>query len=536
MNFNTILSYNKLAVAGLSSLLLLNASCIELADNINPDEVTEQMMAVDNLKTGAFFSQMLRNVVIFKDGKNLDSDYQVSQLMTGDIFSGYIAPTYAGNQGKHNGTYSFIASWGNLMFEKAYTNEMAPWNTLVKLAEQQGLPEIKALATIVKVEAMHRVVDTYGPIPYCNYGKDGASNIYDSMEAIYRQFFEELDTSIDVLTDYVHGNVDAQLMSDFDFVYGGKVEYWVKFANTLRLRLANRVYYADPILARTEAEKSIANSIGLIEKKAERAELKHSSALIYHHPLYEIAYHFNSGEARMSAAMDSYLNGYSDPRLQIYFKPASDDGKYHGVRLGITPANWSEYSGSKISSLNMDDTTTPIVWMTAAESFFLRAEGALRGWNMEGTAEELYEKGVMASFEENGLSGVESYLTNSTSKPADFQDVVGSNSQGAVSTVTIAWDENAGLEQKLERIITQKWIAMFPDGYEAWAEFRRTGYPKLFTVVNNFSNGTINTDVQVRRVPYPQDEYTNNATGVASGVKQLGGQDTGGVKLWWDKK
>ena len=537
MNSRRILWKNVL-LAGLSCVMLINSSCIDYIDNVNPDGITEDMMAKDNLKTGSFFAQMLRNVVLFNDGSNLDSDYQVAQAMVGDIFAGYVSSTYAGYNGVHNASYYFISGWTNMMFEKAYTNIMAPWNSLVTIADEQGLSEVSALATVVKVAGMHRVADTYGPILYCNYGSSSTlSSTYDSLEDIYKRFFEELDEAIDVLTNYVHGNVDAALLENYDLVYGGDVQKWVKFANTLRLRLAMRVYYADATLAQTEAEKSIQNSIGVITAKSDRTELQHTSALIYHHPLYEIAYDFNNGEARMSAAMDSYLNGYNDPRLSVYFKAASSDGGYHGVRIGITPSSWGNYSGNLISNLNMDDTSTPITWMTAAESYFLRAEGAVRGWNMGGTAEDLYNQGIETSMDENGVSSAyAAYVEDKTSTPANFEDVVGSESTSALSSITIAWDDTESDEVKQERIITQKWIAMYPDGPEGWAEFRRTGYPKLFPVVHNNSNGTIDTDIQVRRSPYPQSEYTTNATGVATGVAKLGGQDNGGTKLWWDKK
>jgi len=77
---------------------------------------------------------------------------------------------------------------------------------------------------------------------------------------------------------------------------------------------------------------------------------------------------------------------------------------------------------------------------------------------------------------------------------------------------------------------------MYPDGPEGWAEYRRTGYPKLIPVVTNNSQGTIDSNIQVRRIPYPQSEYNNNNTGVQVGISKLGGQDNGGTKLWWDKK
>jgi hypothetical protein len=87
----------------------------------------------------------------------------------------------------------------------------------------------------------------------------------------------------------------------------------------------------------------------------------------------------------------------------------------------------------------------------------------------------------------------------------------------------------------LQRIITQKWIAMFPDGQEAWADYRRTGYPQLFPVVNNFSGGTISTTTQIRRLAYPSNEYTTNTAAVTAAVATLlNGPDNGGTRLWWD--
>lgn len=339
------------------------------------------------------------------------------------------------------------------------------------------------------------------------------------------------------MTDFVKGNPSSTILEKYDLVYSGNVTKWVKFANTLRLRLAMRIVYANPELAKAEAEKSIANSIGVITEADDKAALQHSTNLVYHHPLHEIAYNFNAGEARMSASMDVYMNGYKDPRLAAYFKTAATGG-YHGVRLGISTSVWTKYVGNNISNLNVDESTTKIVWMTAAESYFLRAEGALRGWAMGGIAKGLYEKGISVSFEENNVKGANTYITDATSVPIAFTDnATGSSlNTAAPSDITIAWDANAAFEKNLERIVTQKWLALYPDGPEGWAEFRRTGYPRLLPVVTNNSNGTINTTIQVRRIPYPQSEYNNNGTGVQVGISKLGGQDTGGTKLWWDKK
>ena len=401
-------------------------------------------------------------------------------------------------------------------------------------------PEIGALADIVKVEGMHRVTDSYGPIPYINFGSGTMGTAFDKQSEVYKKFFEELDAAIEVLTPYAQAG--SILMQDYDNVYDGDVAKWVKFANTLRLRLALRVVYADATLAQTEAEKSIVNPVGVIEAVDEHAELLHSK-LNYFHPNFDMSENFNAGEIRMSAIMDSYMNGYKDPRLAAYFKEAKNGG-YHGVRLGTgnISSKVAKYAGDPVSKLNIVQNSTPIVWMTAAESYFLRAEGALRGWNMGGSAKEFYEAGVKIAFQEAGVGGADAYLA-STKTPAAYTDPTGDgNDMAAPSTITPKWDEDADFETNLERIITQKWIAMYPDGPEGWSEFRRTGYPKLFPVVRNDSNGAVNTNVQIRRLPYPQTEYTTNGDAVAAGVSSLNAEsnnakgDNGGTTLWWDKK
>jgi len=502
--------------------------------NTNPHEATDEMLETDNLSTGAFFSQMILRMVPFVAGGNQDDSYgstgsyQHFQGLCSDWYSGYVAPTGTWASGNHNGNYYFTGQWGNSMYSQNYTQIMPAWSQIVKKATENNQPQVAALATVVKVYAMHRVTDQYGPIPYVNYVAGSLSNEFDSQEDVYKKFFNELDSAIDVLTPFAVAG--TKILQNFDYIYSGDADKWVRFANTLRLRLALRIVYANASLAQTEGEKSLTSTVGFLEDASDRAVISGVSVL---NPLYEQAYSWN--EERMSASMDSYMNGYNDPRLSAYFV-AAGDGKYHGVRLGVNMASGnSAYTGDNISNFNITS-TTPLVYMSAAESYFLRAEAALRGWNAGGTAKSFYESGIRVSMAEQGVtSGIDSYISNSTRKPADFVDNAGSNGASALSTITIAYDESASFETNLERIITQKWIANFLISPEGWAEYRRTGYPKLFPVTRNSSSGTIDTNLQIRRMPYPANLYTTDNAAVTAGVKLLGGSDNGGTKLWWDK-
>ena len=121
--------------------------------------------------------------------------------------------------------------------------------------------------------------------------------------------------------------------------------------------------------------------------------------------------------------------------------------------------------------------------------------------------------------------------------PADYTDPkVPTNSIAAMCKVPVLWSVGGDDAFNKEQIITQKWLAMFPNGQEGWSEFRRTGYPKIFPVVNNNSAGEVSTELQIRRVKYPYKEKVLNADNYAEGVKLLGGADIGGTPVWWDTR
>ncbi len=500
--------------------------------NTNPYEATDDMLEADNLTVGSFFSQMIVRMIPFVAGGAQDDSYgstgsyQHFQGLCSDWYSGYVAPTGTWKGGNHNAVYSFEGNWGNSMYQQNYTQIMPTWRTICINAAKKDSPQEAALATIVKVLAMHRVTDQFGPIPYVNYTTETISNQFDSQEAVYKKFFEELDESIEVLAPYAAAG--ATILGSFDKIYQGNVDKWVRLANTLRLRLALRIVYVNPSLAKSEGEKALSSSVGFLSDASDRATISGIGIL---NPLWEQAYSWN--EERMNASMDAYLNGYDDPRRAAWFTTCAD-GKYHGVRLGVVTNTNTDYIGDNISNFNLTSSST-LVYFSAAESYFLRAEAALRGWNAGGTAKDFYEQGIRVSFAEQGVNGgVDAYIA-STNEPAAFVDNTGKGGDAAKpSSITVAYDESASFEQNLERIITQKWIANFLISPEGWAEYRRTGYPKLFPTTRNLS-GNIDINKQIRRMPYPQDLYDNNRAGVQQAIGLLGGADNGATKLWWDK-
>ena len=532
MNINKLFTGHKHKLLS-GMLLVLCAGCTKNFENYNTNrhQATEEMMQYDNLKVGSFFVQMQKNVFpIAQQPEFGDEVYQTMQNLAGDVWSGYMGASNNWYSGSNNTTYDLIPQWYGQAFNRGFVGVMAAWKDIKASSDQAKTPQVAALATIIKVEAMHRITDMYGPLPYLNFGSPDAGKKYDSQQAIYNSFFNELNKAIDTLTTFVSQNPGATTLAKYDFVYGGNVTNWIKFANSLKLRLAMRIVYADAPKAKLEAESAIAHPIGVMTVAGEAAALQHSANLVYNHPLFIISENF--GDIRMGAMMESFLTGYSDPRISSYFLP--NNGLYRGILNGIAITNKATYSEGPFSKLNIA-ATTPVTWMNPAEVYFLRAEGAMRNWNMGGDAKSLYETGIRTSFTLTGAPSVDAYINNSINKPVAYVDPQNSgNNIAAIDTITIRWNDAQTDEVKLNRIIAQKWIAMYPDGQEAWSEFRRTGFPKIFPVKLNNSKGAISSTV--RRLPFPSAEYQTNAAGVATGVSLLGGPDNGGTKLWWDKK
>lgn len=497
----------------------LFVSCIPDSINIDPDKILQDELNKDNL-WGSYLTSMQRSVV--PEDNNL---FQRTEDLWGNMHSGY----FAGQQnweGGYNGTTYVLSvpDWINSPFQSAFVEFLSSWNILRQKVDSTSV--LFAVGEILKVEAMHKTTDIYGPIPYKKFGLVSPVP-YDSQEEVYKSFFKELNHAIDILTDFDHATPNSNALEEFDLIYNSHIPQWIRFANSLKLRLAIRTQKVLPD-AKKMAEEAVSHEYGVIEVNTDNAMMASNSShgFTYYNPIYSISNDDGYGEDCMGATMDSYLNGFKDPRLPVYFLP-NNKGEYRGLRNGHKNGNiFKEDAG--LSKPNIPQGMA-YPWMTAAEVYFLRAEGATLSWDMKGTAQELYEMGIRRSFEQHAVAGVENYL-KSTNKPAAYPGYKTSPGIGASSDITVAWNE----ERKLEQIITQKWIAMYPLGQEAWTEFRRTGYPKIFPVIDNLSNGTVNTNIQLRRVVFPESEYTGNRAEVEKAILLLKGPDEGGTRLWWD--
>lgn len=496
-------------------------SCMSDTINLDPDKVQEEELEKDNL-WGGYLTTMQRRVV--PEDVNL---FQRSEDLFGNMYSGYFAATQNWGGGANGTTYAISDEWKDSPFKSTFVEFLSSWNILRQKVDSTSV--LFAVGEVVKVEAVHKATDMYGPLPYLKFGLTNPVP-YDSQEEIYKSFFKELDHAIDILTKFDQASPNSKALAKFDLIFNSNIPNWIRFANSLKLRLAMRVSAVYPE-AKEIAESAIAHQYGVIESNDGNPTVQTNPALsyTYHNPIHSISSSDGYEEDVMGATMDAYMNGFNDPRISVFFQPTMY-GEYRGLRNGHK--NGDVFKGNTGLSKPNILQGTPYVWMTAAEVYFLRAEGALKGWNMNGNAEDLYNAGIRASFQQHGVKGVESYLA-STKTPAKYPGFRSSPSAPAPSNITVAWSEDSEVEQ-LEQIITQKWIAMYPLGQEAWSEFRRTGYPKLYEIVNNESGGVISSSMQIRRVPFPNSEYQGNKEEVKKAITLLGGPDNGATRLWWD--
>lgn len=524
-------NYKKsIAVTGLGLLFSLGACTSRYEEyNQNPYGATKTQMARD--------SYSFRSAILNGQGWIIPLNPNTSQFtecLLGGSYGGYLADSNNGFNGKNFPQFNPAEDWNKVLFEDLISKVFINYNE-VKSSTLEPVP--LAIALVNKVMGMHRIVDAYGPIPYSKIGSEQKIQApYDSQEQAYDTMFAELDEAIKVLTE----NLNSNISPDADRIYGGVVTKWLRLANSLKLRLAIRISHVAPDKAKLHAESALSHQGGVLETNADNAFYTPAAT----NPFYVVMYQWNDGDSRVSADITSYMNGYKDPRRERMFTISSftsqrlggEKNGFIGLRNGVQiPGDGSEklYTNYKLTP------QSPILWMNAAEVAFLRAEAALNNWNVGGkTAQQYYENGIRLSFGQWEATGVEEYLKNNTDVPSVHKDPVNASFSytGATSLAKIAWDEASDRDTKIEQIITQKWIANFPLGLEAWSEYRRTGYPRLMPSPVNHSNGVVG-DRGARRLAYPQTERGDNAENYADAVsKYLQGPDNMGTDVWWAKR
>lgn len=484
----------------------------------------------DKTKLTSLDGSAIGNAFAAAQYRSIQANWQIFQSLFADLQSQFFANAAVYFPSDRN---VMVGGWLNGAWNAFYGDAVSPLLGVLDNTKPGGPnenPAIYAIMNIWKVQMFLPRTDYWGPIPYSQVGNGAKVVEYDSQEFIYNDFLKILKEGAASLQAFKGKNV----LGTNDQVYAGDVDKCILFANTMRLRVAMRMSKVAPDIAKTEAESAAAG--GLLSTNDHDAFL--SVTLNSLNPLNQ-ATAWN--EFRMSAAMESTLKGYDDPRISKYYAPVPGTTTFKGMRNGYSQAQLGDIQNAPSSNSNVDTKFLPdnqftnsFFIMNSAEAYFLKAEGALKGWNMgTGTAKEFYEKGIEASMRQWGIAdaaAIKAYI-NGTSTPIalDAGHLVKSP---PMTDIAVKWA--ATPEKQMEQIITQKWLALYPNGHEAWAEYRRTGYPKLYPRLNS-DNPDVPVTAIVRRTPYTQDEFNTNGPGVQSGIKLLGGPDNASTRLWWDK-
>jgi len=509
-----------------ASLILIAAvSCTKdfQSTNQNPNQISDQLLKQDFNLVGSPFSGLLFNLF----------GHQVEEDLCYDSWMGFMnTPTdFVGNV--NNTTY--YIRW-NSYWGRVYGSVMSPSKQVIQLAKDNNLPLFATWAKLIRVLSVSKLTAVHGPVIYSNYGSTAAQIDYDKESDLYNTFFLQLDS---VQSDFA-ANKTYNGFAKFDPSFQGSIPKWQKVVNSLRLRLAIRLSKVAPSIAKTQGEKAMADPAGLITANSDNFLVSLLGNIM---PVAQICYQWD--DTRMGSNMESFMIGLKDGRISKYYAPVTDAAlyadhptvPYKGIRNGsYNAAKGDKVPYSKVSNdFNSAQTRRAF---TASEVAFLKAEAALRGWAGAGDAQANYENGVKLSYADWGASGVDAYLADATSTPIAYVDPKDTrNSNAASSTITVAWNAADNNELKLEKIITQKYLATFTNTLEAWVDFRRTGYPKISSVAKNDSNGdwgVIPAGQWIKRMPFINGERTGNTAAVAGAVTKMGGPDNIATRLYFD--
>ena len=439
------------------------------------------------------------------------------------------------------------------------------------------IPELKAIYLLLYNYSAVEVANVYGPFPYQDIKTNAQSAPfqYQSLETIYTSAVNNIDSIVACLNYYeskpddykdaLRGILMRNMHVTSDYETGFvNLNNFVRFANSLKLRMAMHIVKVNPTLAKRWAEEAVKS--GVIEEYSQEACINTANEGIAH-PIIEASEGWH--DTRITASMVSILKSLNHPYLKYLFKkndadivntktkevtPANTD--IIGMRSGVTPGEGQDYSGNQFvafSGINPEvGFNMPLYLMKLSEVCFLRAEGALRDWDMGGTAKDFYEKGILAgSCEDRKMfyrdtinvnpyeAGIAAYMEQENAIPYIYRDPTGeSDPIESLTKIGVKWNENDSKEVKLEKIITQKYIAGYPESFEAWVDLRRTGYPRLFDVLQaDEADDSLNDGDLIRRLPFPgRSDPATKADIQTTGLKALGGPDYVGTRLWWDVK
>ncbi|WDF56690.1 SusD/RagB family nutrient-binding outer membrane lipoprotein [Mucilaginibacter sp. KACC 22063] len=426
------------------------------------------------------------------------------------------ADTYWGTANNMDASLLFVQHWAKIQYTDpdryiyantafqelwttAYSKSIVNLNQIIKLGDAQGNTNYKGVALVLRSWVFTLLTDNYGDVPYKQ-----AANIdqyltpaYDAQKDVYYALLDDLKAAQSAL------NTSGKGISG-DVIYSNNISLWKKFANSLRLRIALRIADRDPDKAKQVLADIQAEGSGYISSNSEIAQFVYLDSP-NQNPISNL---FDTrDDYRISKTIVDKLFALNDPRLPIYAAKTQDATAqtYVGIPNGLLVGDASNLGFTKTSKPGTYFTAphAPAVIMSYAEVLFDRAEAAARGFTNESAA-DLYTQAVQASLKQYGIAdaAVVTYL----------------------ASAGVKYDQT----NYKKSIGEQKWIALFGQGLEAFAEWRRLDYPQLQPAVA----GTLNGKIPVRFI-YPGTEQSLNGANYNAAVSRQG-PDLLTTKLWFD--
>lgn len=512
-------------LAGALGLLMLVSGCDLAKMNDNPNATATADLDALLANAHRDISSNFYDDEYMMRGSNLLAQYTTQNFYPSE--STYSAfprpwgtPVTSGAGIRESGPY---VSLGDLERIREIAVNPDNFNVTLSGAQEQGLANYEAVAQITKTFVFHRLTDFYGDIPYADAlkGSESFSPAYTPQSEIYPAMIDTLDAAL--------GKIDTDAPGpEGDFIYQGEMADWVKFANSLKLRIAMRMYDAN----QSKAESVLTDAsvyADAMQSNDDNAFFRFQNSAEHRSDIYENR--FVAGRDDFDAA-DRFVNammqyGTNDPRMATYFTE-TNDGTYRGFPFGLQQADAqslyssfpSEYFSRPGERLVKADAMA--MWMNYDEVLFIRAEAAEKGL-ISGDPVNLLEDAMRASMR--------------------WWDVDDQSSQADDYVNAVRSDAGSDYYQALGE---QKWIALYFQGLQGWSEWRRLDFEGWITPPTGGNQGAYaqagETGVPLR-YDYPQSELSVNQGNVAAAAQnQFGGQDASEAltletplqRVWWD--
>lgn len=521
--------------------LLCVAACDYEDVNTSTTGVSDDELKQKGLMYGAPFMAMQQRVIPI-GSPNLTTgpgnDLQNTDLISSGSYIGYFGNNNNWSNNPLEATWYFTESRMTYAYQNFYSTFFQSWIDIHNKVKDSELPfdqAVAALSDIVKVMAWSRATDVFGPIAYTRAGQGEISPKFDSQEDVYKAMLADLAAAVAVLNQ-----TPSQILPTYDLIYGGNTAQWVKLGNSMMLRLAVRTHFQNEGLAREYITKALdpANG-GVMEVVSDAAKIGDSALLPLKNSMMASVEEY--GETRMGATIWAYLSGYDDGRVSKMFSQVEDySGRKSYEFLPPTNNQSKSVSTANRTSKPIVTDASPLYWMRASEVYFLRAEAALYGL-IAGDVQDLYETGVKTSFEEHGIAGAAGYLEG-TGLPLNIETGACANwaynsnvSAGNTSPKWTDYKTSNRKEEQFQKIMIQKYLALYPNAVEAWTEYRRTGYPFVAKPADKQAYSRIGAEADARtpeRFRFAPSEYQTNPN-MEEIPALLNGPDQGATSLWW---